>query len=297
MAGPIDVVEALLPEMEMVRRVRLDSDIDWYSFLSRAAFAKAFDFAHWALLQEDESGISFFSVSTLRGIIEEIILLSAVRSIPRQDRDKLLNAWMHVEFLEGTRKQAEFFATPDRFQSVLQPPENADNTLATLRNEMRDVWQSHGFDPGRAGRGNIRDLAEAANLLGMYDYFYELASRLVHFSPSVLLRSGWGSLQADEIDAFLRPSNFNHYYSALARSHSVLLLAEFIERFGTDLHLPDSFAAAARSIRNELKSIRLPEIVTFEEMNLKPPGVVLRVIETMVRTGEIPAERINQSID
>ena len=297
MDGPIDVLEALLPEMEAVRRVRLDSDFDWYSCLSRAAFAKAFDFAHWTLRREDDSGISFFTVSTLRGTIEEIILLSAVRPMSRHDRDKLLSTWMRVEFLEGTKKQAEFFATPDRFQSVLTPPEDADDTLTTLRSEMRDVWQSHGLAPGRVGRGNIRDLARAANLLGMYDYFYELASRLVHFSPSVLLRSGWGSLQVDEIDAFFRPSNFDHYYAALARSHSVLLLAEFIERFGTDLHLSDSFAAAARSIRDELKNIRLPELVTFEEMNIKPPGVAMRTIETMVRTGEIPAEQINRSID
>ena len=297
MDGPRDVVEALLPEMEAVRRVRLHSDIDWYNVLSRAAFAKAFDFAHWALLQEDESGISFFAVTTLRGTIEEIILLSAIKPMSREDRDKLLGAWMQVELLEGTRKQAEFFATPDHFQSVLPPPGDAGKTLDNLRSAMRNVWQSHGLDPGRSGRGNIRHLAEAANLLGMYDYFYELASRLVHFSPSVLLRSGWGSLQGGEIDAFLRPSNFDEYYAALARSHSVLLLAEFIERFGTDLHLSDKFLAAARSIRDELKGIRLPELVTFEEMNLKPPGVVLRAIETMVRTGDIPTEQINRSTD
>lgn len=297
MSGPRDALEALLPEMETVRSVRYGSNIDWYDVLNRAAFAKAFDFAHWTLLQDEESGISYWVVSTLRGIVEEIILLSAVQHMSRQDRDRLLSSWMHLDLLEGTKKQAAFFAIPERFQSVLGPPPAADDTIAALRAEMRNVWQSYHLDPGHTAKGNIRSLAAAANLLVIYDYFYELASRLVHFSPSVLLRSGWGSLHAGTIDAAFRPSNFDDYYTALARTHSVFLLAEFIERFGAYLNVSETFTAAAESIRDELRTVRFPELITFEEMNIKPPGVLLRAIEALVRTGDIPADQFEESIE
>ena len=288
MDGPLATLEALLPEMETVRSVSFDTNIDMYDFLSRAAFAKAFDFAHSTLLQGDESGMSFWVISTMRGIVEDIIVLSAVKNMSRQDREDLLSTWMHVDVLEGTKRQEKFFSTPDRLQSVLTPPATVDDSIASLRSDMRRVWNSYSIDPGHAGRGNIRSLAEAVNLSDMYDYFYEFASRLVHFSPTVLMRSGWGPRDEGGIHAMFRPSNFDAYYQSVARTYSVYLLAEFIDRFGTDLRLPDEFADAAGSIRDELKKVRLPELVTFEEMNLEPPNALLRAIESLVRTGDIP---------
>ena len=281
-------IDPLAPEMEAVRTVNCGPEIEWYSVVTRAAFAKSFDFTHWTLRQETDTSMSFWVVATLRGIVEDIIVLSAIKSLSPHDRSQLLSAWMSADLIEGTKAQAAFFSTSDRFQAVIRPQPTADTDLSKLHSTMNDIWRSNNLRPGSNGKGNIRSLAVSAGLSDVYEYFYKLASRLVHFSPSILLRSGWGDMEGQTIQARFRPTNFDRYYTAVAKSYSALLLAEFIERFAFELSLSNRFSSAAQDIRDELKQTRLPELITYEEMNLRPPNVLSRAIEAMVRTGEIP---------
>ena len=291
------VIESLIPEVDSVRAIRYGSDIDWYDSVTRASLTKAFDFAYWAIDGDKPPGISFWAVGTLRGIVEEIIVLAALRRIPQNDRDKLLSSWMLRDVLDGLRKQTAFFSTTDRLQSVLTPPSTVDDDLAELQAVMQEIWKTYGFKPGVVAKGNIRNLAERSDLHELYDFLYALTSRLVHFSPSILLRSGWGNYIDNELVATFRAANFDAYYKSFIVNYSMLLLTEFIERLGDSISLSDEFKHAAQSIRDELVHVRMPELVTYEEMNVPPPGIILRVFETMIRSGEATIQQAQHALE
>lgn len=274
----------LKTQMEEVRSQVLGPGCDWHLVLTVAAFSKAFDFAASTFSTTTDEVEPFWMVATLRGVVEEIIVLSALATLPREDRNELLELWQRVTVSEGLEKQAAFFASPERLQSVLTPDSNSATELALNRQRMKEIWMDHGFDPGPKGQGNVRSMAEKGQMLELYDFFYNLASRLVHFNPAVLLRMGWGDIEEDRISTTFRASNFGQYYADIATGYSSFLLAEFIERLGATLELGSDFDELASAIRKELSTLRLPELITFEEMNMKPPGPLLRVMEVVMRS-------------
>ena len=279
--------EPLMPEIDEIRVVKLTADSDLYHMLIRASFVKAFDFAYWATHQDKQPGISFWAVGTLRGIIEDVIVLTAILKVPSQDRNHILKSWMSRDIFDGLKKQAAFFSRTERLQTVLQPSIIDEEDIATLRQDMRLLWKNHGFNPGRSDKGNIRELARASDLEELYDFLYSLASRLVHFSPSVLLRSGWGHFQDDALIGEFRATHFNNYYQSVIINYSILLLVEHIERLGPRLQLSNAFYTTAKWIRESLVKVRMPELITYEEMNIDPPNILIRAVEAGIRSRDV----------
>lgn len=271
--------------MESVRTNTYGPEYNWHELLTRAAFAKCFDFARWTLLQDFDNRDSFWVVATLRGIVEDIIFLSATKDMTFEDRNLLLSSLMRLDVEEGMNRQSRFFSKPEYYQIVLASPSKITPSTKKVRDQMREVWKRYGLNPGPSGKGNIASLADATELREIYDFFYHLASRLVHFSPSVLLRSGWGEqdLKKKEISPVFRHTNFSPYYSAMSTVYSLLLLSTFIERLAGVLNLQESFHSLAESIREQLKHQRLPELVTHEEMNMKPPNILLQALGFVLR--------------
>lgn len=295
MDGLRDAVDTLVSEMTSVRRLIAPPHHDLFTTVTRAAFVESFDYAHWTLSQDKDPGTSIWVVGTMRGIVETLIVLSALKMMPETDREDMIGAWMIVDTIDDWRIQNDFFSDPERYQWVMSPSPKAKENLAINRKKMQEIWKKHGFDPGRHGKSNMRHLAMKANLSELYDFYYSFTSRLVHFHPRILLRSGWGSIGTEKIDVTFRSDNFDRYYTALATHYSSLLLAEYIERLGSDLKLSDMFTAVATSIRQELAKLRMPEVVTFEEMNLSPPHPLVRVLERKVRDGELTPEEAQRS--
>jgi hypothetical protein len=117
----------------------------------------------------------------------------------------------------------------------------------------------------------VRQIAEKHHvdlLTTLYDYLYRLTSGMVHFNPQVLLRSGWGGPPVFHFS----PKNFNRYYQAFARTYSVLLFCLYFELFGRFLRAGANVRNLVVEMRKDLLlEPRWPEMVTYEEMNLKPP--------------------------
>ena len=224
-------------------------------------------------------------VATLRGIVEDLIVLCALAKLPRGDRSTLLQSWIQLNVLDGLKRQVNFFRERERPQSVLQPPLDVAERTKALRSQMSLLWKQNGYDPSNMGTGNTRTLAEASNLLELYDFVWNLGSRLVHFNPNVLLRMGWGDMSEDGAWTFtFGPAHFNSYYGAVVMGYSTLLPAEFIDRLGGDLELPALFSESSNVIRADLRELRLPELVTYEEMNREPPNAVWRSTERAARS-------------
>jgi hypothetical protein len=126
----------------------------------------------------------------------------------------------------------------------------------------------------------IRQIAEKQGLhqlAVLYDYLYRLTSSSVHFSIQALLRSGWGSPK----HFVFSTKNFDRYFEVYCSLYGAFMFCLYFEFFRTVLRPGAKERAIVDKIRERiLYTARWPEMVTFEEMNQKPPegGEVMRMI-------------------
>jgi hypothetical protein len=128
----------------------------------------------------------------------------------------------------------------------------------------------------------VRHMARSANLEYLYDYMYAATSEWVHFSPRMLLRMGWGNCPNPEIirdvDVEFSTSHFSGYYAAFAKTYSLYLLALGLRRLAPILDPSFDLTVADGLDRELARSMRWPELITFEELNLKPPSTILSLL-------------------
>ncbi len=277
-------LKSLKSGMESVRQVSLGEDFDFYSCVLAAALSKLYDYCVWALKTRGKRGEHHWASAVLRGSTEEIILLSALREMSTEDRNRMIRLRVDYELCNDSAIQTRFFAVQERLQSVLPPMPDAEQRMGAAQQGMESIWKTYGLDGGRNALGNMRNLARTTGLGEFYDYFYALTSRMVHFSPRILMRQGWGHHEDGVLHAEFHASNFRRYYTAYVRVYSCLLLREFINRFAGDLALPAEFGHTADQLHKAIQEQRYPELVTYEEMNLAPPNLLVRALETVLRS-------------
>lgn len=270
----VKALEAIAGEVEDLRRTKLGSNGEVFDCVLRAAFAKSYDFARSAF-GEREDGVPFFVLGTLRGIVEDIIVLATLTIVEESRRDMILSLWMKFNVEDDMVRQRDFFAADGRGQVVLA--RSGDEARSEAKSRLAKSIADAGLDPGR-GTGNMREWAVRSGLLSIYEFHYAAASRLVHFSPGVLLRTGWGESADPDADWTFRVTNFGSYYDWFYRIWSCDLLAHFVRKLGAPLGVSPALAERVREIEAALKrELRLPELVTFEEMNLQPPAAIWQI--------------------
>jgi hypothetical protein len=137
-------------------------------------------------------------------------------------------------------------------------------------------------------------MAELGGHKELYEYMYRATSSWVHFSPNILLRLGWTNgpteraLYSETIYSFTT-KHFSGYYEAFNRHYSVYLLGLLIEKFITSFRAHDRQKVLA--LRRELSrqqdlDLRWPEVVTPEEMNLKPPSQIILLLARSIAERE-----------
>ena len=185
------------------------------------------------------------------------------------------------ELAARTKLQDAFFRSFRPQQPVLRL-KDVDTLIASSEAAARAVWNANGWPNMRKGAmPAIRQIAEKQGLeqlAVLYDYLYRLTSAGVHFSVQSLLRSGWGTTPK----AFVfSAKNFHPYFEQYCSLYGAFLLCLYFEFFGSVLRPGSKERATIAEIRQQvLYAGRWPEMVTFEEMNQKPPegGEAFRMI-------------------
>jgi hypothetical protein len=176
---------------------------------------------------------------------------------------------MEQEVVTRLETQSNFFriARPD------QPIVGAGTIDKTIiEGSIREIWKRYGW-PGltKSWMPSTRQIAEKNHidvLTMLYEYIYRLTSGAVHFDPGILLRTGWGHKN----NMHFSPKNFEAYYLAYARIYGLLLFCCYFELFGRFIRADKKAKAQIIELRwNLVSEIRWPEMITHEEMNLKPP--------------------------
>lgn len=256
-----------------------------FTLCVRASASKCFEF-NLALPEFASEKNSFFALSSLRGICEDLIVLRFISTIPPADRQALLVALMGVESATRVKLQGEFFTSFRPQQPVLNF-RDVDERIKRAEAASRAIWNKHGWPKLAHGyMPQLRQIAERQGqhqLAVLYDYLYRLTSGGVHFSVQSLLRSGWGPSPT----AFVfSTKNFDRYFSEYCSLYGAFLFCLYFEFFSGVLRPGAKERAIVAKIREGiLMTRRWPEMVTYEEMNVKPPerGEAAKMIASAIQ--------------
>jgi hypothetical protein len=128
----------------------------------------------------------------------------------------------------------------------------------------------------------MREMAEATELLPLYDFLYAGTSSFVHFSPNNLIRMG-KVIGGGERMAF-STMNFSDYYSAFNRFYGLFLFITFATTFATMLGCRADLQPAVEKLMRLLdEELRWPELITMEEMNMQEVSQMLRLMAHSAR--------------
>lgn len=257
-----------------------------YSLCVKASASKCFEFNQTAP-RIAKLKLAFFAMSSLRGMCEDLIVLRYIARMPSKDRKELMGALMWHEIATRTKLQDVFFQAIRPQQPVLRL-KDADATIAASESAARAVWNRQGWPNLQKGAmPQIRQIAEKQGLhqlAVLYDYLYRLTSAGVHFNVQSLLRSGWGKDIEKEVE--FSAKNFHQYFAAYCSLYGAFLFCLYFEFFRAVLRPGAKENLVIKKIREQVLSVpRWPEMVTFEEMNQKPPENerIARLIVTYVQ--------------
>ena len=241
--------------------------------LTVSSMAKCLDFNVAANDEDDNKNRPFFLAGNCRVICEELIYVSFLRSIDKQQANELGLALNNAMCRRSVLAQTRFFAANNPLQPTIGGFMTADEQEIEIRNaesNLNDLWSRHGFAGKNSPR--IRDLSRRVSLTATYDYVYHMTSNFVHFNPPHLLKTGWGPIDGPFVFSV---ENFHGYYLDVARFLGAILFLGYVTMFPEALtrRLSQEYV---ETVTQALESnVRWPEIVTFEEMNQRPPPNIL----------------------
>jgi Family of unknown function (DUF5677) len=243
----------------------------------RAAMVKATEFAKTAGIAQAEP---FFLTATLRGICEDLIVLSFISGF--DDRDEIVHALNENNVAEALRRQRVFFIAERPWQPVIT---DVDGHLEKVAANLKDIAKRHGWKRrGQPTFPTVREMAKQRGLLPLYEFMYAATSQWVHCTPHLLLRMGWSNGQtgrtvSDETNWSFSTKHFKKYYAEFNRVYSAYLLTLLLRQFLDDFEQKQEVSELLDKLVIELNGIiRWPELVTHEELNLEPPGVLMRFL-------------------
>lgn len=240
----------------------------FYSACLRAGFVRSFEFAELSF-KTRRNNCEYFLAPALRGIVEDLIYLRFLSSITNHDRELIVTKKMTLEVTSKLEKQSSFFGLFRPFQPILGP---GSAEIRQTKEEIRDVFRRNGWPNLNSDSPPTIELArkcEPGVLEVVYEFIYRLTSGLVHFSPQILLRSGWGNTKSK---TKFSTQNMNEYYRRVSQIYGCFIFILYLEFFGRFLKPGDEVRVIITKLRESLLRIfRWPEMVTFEEMNQPVP--------------------------
>ncbi len=258
-----------------------------YGCALRASIAKSYEFTSLAY-QEPPPSHGFFITATLRSLCEDLIVFTFLDGLGVEDRNKALSLLISLNIMEGVKAQSEFFGETRPWQPVVQLTEEND---FNEEQELRILSAKLGWK-GRQAWPTVWYMAKAASLHVLYSYLYSATSKLVHFSPHILLRMGWGGTIddiGDHTEWTFTTENFKQYYTEFNQTYSLMLFLQLIRGPAATL-LPSSAQSIISTLQSHLdQPLRWPEVVTFEELNMQSPKFLMRVLYRAAHEAKIGA--------
>ncbi len=231
-----------------------------------ASFSKAINLAV-AIFRKDHDIESYYKTPNLRGLCEEIIVLKFLHSELYPLHNRMVQLITHRELKKDLEAQRGFFDNNRPFQPTLGPDNISHH--GPVKDEIKGILEKNGIKGHKLPP--VEQMARKIGLEPLYNYMYRATSNFVHFNPGNLLRTGWGDLETMEFE--FKPENFNIYYDQFNKCYVTYLIVILSKQFKRQLGIKGQMWKVIKEMESDLdKYLTWPEIVTFEEMNVKRPS-------------------------
>lgn len=263
-----NMLGSLLPHVEKIQQISPTTHGIFRSAV-RLAIVKTYQFSLAVTKKYDEP---FFLMPTLRGICEDLIVLSFLSNLA--NKDEVVEILHSLGIADGVEHQIPFFTTVRPEQPVVKFNKKHKDHLTQ---RMRKIAVANGWGKKRDRLPTCYKMAEECGLLPLYDFLYAATSKFVHFSPNVLFRMGWAELEKSqketgETEYVSSTQHFKYYYSSFNRIYSLYLLVLLLRKFIVEFDEKVVVSEILTEINVEIRKVnRWPEIVTFEELNIPLP--------------------------
>jgi len=243
----------------------LDSKI-FHSVLT-GVFAKCIEFNYY-ILNKDKNG-SFFLLSSLRSITEELIAFKYIILKYSGDKNELIATYAHKNCYDSVIAQQNFFKQIGSQQPIMNDALIPD-MLKEASENLKKMWQNEGLNKEREFP-SVAQMATDGRLIKLYDYLYSASSSHVHFNPHIILRTGWTeNLNENPQVHKFSTNNFDKYYEDFIVYYGCFLFVEMVKAFKKEFNLKNEFLIHYKAVKLILEEEkRIPELVTFEEFNIK----------------------------
>lgn len=244
-----------------------------------SSYVKTYDYILYLCNLADYTH-SFFQLPLLRSICEDLITISYILQETTPKQNYIIVKKRYEELNKSTSAQKDFFSKYNIGQIV--PNVFNENT------EISEIIKVHidaGWEMEEANLPKVHRMAEKINLKYLYDFVYHGTSKAVHFDIFTLLSMGWGEI--DENNQTIKPkfsyqNDYKHYFS-FALFYSSYIFLRQTENYKDILELPDSIGKILYELEENYKKIDWPLLITFEQLNIKPPPETIRVINRIVK--------------
>lgn len=137
----------------------------------------------------------------LRAMAEDLIFVKWLVGLDEAVATEYVQRSTRVEALRAVQAQLQFL--PVAYQQLdTDPPDlgfgDVTDALGRARDELADLCQAQRW--GKRGP-SVRSMAEAADLVPVYEFFYFLSSKAVHANLHEMARMVWGTEHAVDISS------------------------------------------------------------------------------------------------
>ena len=260
------------------RNVKINPDKPAFKTILHAGFFRVLDYSLGIYRKKNPPDESIFLISGLRAICEDLIYIIAISKWSIEDANMYVKNTIIYEFEKDIQAQHQFFKEKNP-SSLYIKPSDLSQRFRINNNNLVHFWKTNGYSNSEVKLPSVFQIAQKNGLESLYNFLYHATSKSVHHSLYYLFRMGWGNENCEKNEFHFCAGNFNTYYFNFCRFYGVYLLYLYYKYLGSKIGIK-------RLLSNEMSlllkmqkgELRWPEIVTFEEMNMKPPSSFIRAL-------------------
>jgi Family of unknown function (DUF5677) len=246
---------------------------DLFELTARSAVVRQNDALAHAIRAVEEGCARNIAV-VIRPAVEELVTISYLMTIPRADASEFISTKMAMDIGDALDAQNRLFVNPLDAAFGIPPVRPADRAAAQAR--MVTLATRHGW-PIRARSTNAISYGPTMSWMArevgrgdLYEYLYGAASRLVHFSPTELLRRCWFngenrlSIGGDELERWW--ASFAVGWGSVLLAETVAVALELLGALDIEHPPPEGLGDLVTACK-----ANIPPLVTLGELNLDLP--------------------------
>ncbi|MFZ4671942.1 MAG: DUF5677 domain-containing protein [Flavobacterium sp.] len=242
-----------------------------FKLIVKSSFIKQLETLN-ALVTESTEKSKFLFIPLLRGSCEDLIALNYIKQIFGRKSNRLVKLQITLGVNKSLTNQKVFFAKYRQNQRVLTEDDILE--IDRVKNEFKLLLQSKGINGNKLPSTEV--MSKQIGMDDYYEFVFRGTSDFVHFNNGILARMAWSYKSGG---MHLSTNNFNDYYSQFSYFYSAFVFVKFCELFKKEIELTKSDLVIISKMNNLILTEHFwPELVTFEEMNIRRPQQITRIL-------------------